>query len=254
MSKSKKLTLNGMHITAITVTILLILGIFGAIAMINNSNSNERIISVTGNAQKSVAPDKAVVYLLIQTTNISAENAKDENAKTSEAVLAALANAGIGSGDIETENYNIYPEYDWSDSKQTLIGYKASNSIKVTTKEFNEVGKIVDASVDSGAWVNYINFELSKDIENKYKAEVMALASQDAKAKAEAIAEGLDKKIGRLISVSASDYNYSPWPLYRMQEASGMTASNDAAKSAVTDISPKDLEVYSSVSVSYKLN
>jgi len=207
-----------------------------------------KTISASGNSQISVVPDEAVVYLLIETRNESAEGAKDQNAWISEKVIAELGRVGLNKEGIETENYNIYPEYDWINGIQRLRGYVASNYIKITLKEFNKVGKVVDASVDSGALINSINFELSNEKMNEYKAMALANASQDAKKKAEAIVAGLGKKLGSLVSISAPEYSYMPYPLYRMEAAEGADV-----KSVATNIHPRNIEVSASVNVVYEI-
>jgi uncharacterized protein YggE len=72
----------------------------------------------------------------------------------------------------------------------------------VTTEDFSNVGNVIDAAVDAGALVSYINFELSVERSNEYKMLVMTNASLDAKQKAEAIASGLGKTVGRLVSIT----------------------------------------------------
>lgn len=234
-----------LNLTVIIAAIIIVIGILIGVYLIKGP-SNEQTISTTGNAQITVAPDQAVVYLSIQTRDKSADKAKDQNAVISEKVLTALDKIGIEKSDIETQNYNINPEYDWNSGTQKIIGYAASNEIKITSKDFSNVGKIVDAAVDAGSLVSYINFELSNEKNNKYKTQVLATASQDAKTKAEAIASGLGKKLGSLVSVSAQDYNYMPYPLFRAEAGASV-------KEAVTDIQPKNLDVTATVSVSYRI-
>lgn len=206
-----------------------------------------RTINVSGNSQISVMPDEVVIYLLIETRNISAQNAKDQNALISEKVLEDLAKIGISKESIETENYNIYLEYDWIGGVQKLKGYVASNYIKITLKEFDKVGKVIDVSVDSGALVNYINFELSNEKMNEYKAMALANASQDAKRKAEAIVFGVGKKLGNVVSISAPEYNYIPYPIYRRE------TGEMEVKQIATNIQPKKIEVTASVNVIYEI-
>ena len=237
-----------LNITAILVVLILVLAGFGGLYWYQGQKSASTISS-NGNAQMQVMPDEVSVSLQIQTKDLSAEVAKNENARISKNVMDALLALGIAKADIETQNYNIYPEYDWSDGTQKLIGYSASNSINVKTKNFDLVGKIVDSSVNAGALVNNINFELSNQKSNEYKTLVLANATQDAKVKAEAIAAGLGKTLGSLVSVSASDYNYMPYPLFARAEG-GM--ASDAMKVA-TDIQPRNIDVSASATVIYKL-
>lgn len=236
--------------TPIIVTIIIVLALGGISAFyFMNQNNTSRTVSATGTAQMSVMPDEAIVYLLIETRNASADAARNMNSEVSSKVLGALYKIGINKSDIETQNYNIYPEYNWSSGSQEIVGYVASNNIQVSSKDFNNVGKIVDASVKAGALVSYINFDLSMAKQNEYKKLVLANASNDAKAKAEAIAEGLGAKLGSLVSVSSSDYNYYPYPLYRSDMAAGVSS----LEKATTDISPQKLDVTGTVTVSYSI-
>lgn len=151
--------------------------------------------------------------------------------------------------DIETINYNIYPEYDWSSGKQESKGYRTTNTLKVTTQYFDDLGAIVDSAVKAGATgIDSINFELSKDKQNEVKREALAKATEDAKLKAEAIANGLGAKLGKLTSVTESSYNYIPYPLFR---GGGDIAA--AEKAVSTNIEPQNLEITASINVVYQI-
>jgi len=234
-----------LNLTVILVTLLVILAVFGLFYMYNASK-DRTTVEAQGVYTKNVQPDQVIVYLTIETKGDSAEKVKDANAITSLKVLTSLKEI-VDEKAIETENYNIYPIYDWSDGKQDLIGYTASNNIGVKIKEFNKTGKIIDAAVNNGAFVNYINFELSQEETNKEKVDVLAKATEDARKKAEAIVAGLGKKVGDVVSVSSSDYNYRPYPLF------ANAGDNAMAKEVATNIQPKSLEVYASVSVVYEI-
>ncbi|MBW3022641.1 SIMPL domain-containing protein [Candidatus Woesearchaeota archaeon] len=232
----------------IVVGILIVLGV-----LLTRVPAYGKTVSATGVYEMSVMPDEAVVYLNIQTRNESAQVAKDKNSKITDDVITALVKLGLDREDIETENFNIYQEYDWEDGKRIERGFVATNTVKVTTTDFEIVGKIVDESVDAGALVNYINFELSNDKSNDYKAQALSGASADAKKKAEAVASGLGKSLGALVSVSSSDYNYQPYPLYRTDMA--VAAEGAAVKAEVQslDLTPKKLDISATVSVTYKI-
>lgn len=211
-------------------------------------NLNGATVSTTGTYETKVTPDQAAVSLQIQTKGPTAEDAKNKNAQIYDDVLTGLIKSGVEMKDIETENYNIYPEYNWSSGYQQIIGYTATNSVKVTTKDFKNVGKIIDAGVDNGASVSYINFELSVGKSNEYKSLVLANASMDAKNKATSIASGLGKKVGKIVSISTSDYNYYPYPLYRSE-----VGGTEDVKSVATNIQPKNLDISASVTVTFKI-
>ena len=100
--------------------------------------------------------------------------------------------------------------------------------------------------------LSYINFELSTQKQNEYKAQALEMAGQDARTKAQAIASGLDKRLGKLVSVSTSDFSYQPWNIYsaRADYSSGDVAE---AKLAATNIQPGSQEVNARINVVYKI-
>jgi len=241
-----------MNWTTIAVVLIVILGFLAAITYLVPKTSSEKTISVTGTAQISVPPDKVLIYLQVQTrSNTSADEAKNLNSNISDAVLTSLLKVGVDRSNIETGGFSVGPEYDWTQDKgQVLKGYVATNSMTVTLTDFNNAGKVVDAAVDSGALVNYINYDLSVAKQNQYKASVLADASRDAKTKAESIAAGLNTPLGSLVSVSSSDYNYMPYPIYRA-EATG--APSVDVKQVATNLPSANIDVSATVSVVYQI-
>ena len=75
---------------------------------------------------------------------------------------------------------------------------------------------------------------------------------KDAKAKAEGIASGVDMRVGNLVSITANEFGYNPWPVYSNRGGALMAEASDA-KMATTNIAPSSQEVSGSVTVSYKL-
>lgn len=242
-----------LNTTAILVSVIIIAGVLLSIWLVSSmfgGSLTGQTIQAMGDAELTAMPDEASVYLQVQTKAKTATEAKDENSKVMEAVLENLDKIGIAKENIETENFNIYEDFDWNEGKQTSKGFVASNNIKISTKDFEIIGKIIDAGADEGALINSINFELSNKQENEYKAMVLAEASQDAKMKAESIAQGLGKDLGDLVSVASSDFGWTPYPVYR-----GMATPADAgeAKAAATNIEPQKLDVTASVTVVYEI-
>jgi uncharacterized protein YggE len=121
----------------------------------------------------------------------------------------------------------------------------------MSTSESDKIGTAIDAGVDAGAAISYINFELSPEKQNQYKSEAIKQAAEDARIKAEALANGVDKELGKLVSVSEGSFGYDPWRVY-----GAVSGASDAAmaKEATTEIQPSEQEVSASVTVVYKLN
>ncbi len=240
------------QITLIIVSAVVLLGLVGFYMISGIMPSN----TVTGNGQASldVQPDLVGVYFNIETNGKTASEAKDANAEIVDNLIFALVKQGFERKQIQTQSYNIYPEYTYINRQRKENGYKAIHSIKVEldVDSLDDVGEVIDAGVDSGALISYISFELTQESQNEYKKQVLELAAEDAHDKAEAIASGLDKKLGRVVSTSDNNFNYYPWRLYEANSLD-VAESGTGAKQAVTSIQPGDRTISASVSVTYKL-
>ena len=232
-----------------TIVIGLIIAII-VIAGIIYSSINTPTVSAQGNSVLKATPDKVSVNVVIEAKNKTAQGAKDMHDKILNEVTLQLLKIGIERKDIKTVNFNIYPEYKWEDGKNEQIGYIARQDIIIETKNFDVVASIVDASIEAGALVSYINFELSDEKQSEYKTQALEEAGKDARKKAEATASGLDKKLGRLVSVQSEEFNYIP---YRYFEATAEGGSTSQAKDAAINLAPRDLDVTATIRVEYKL-
>jgi len=235
-----------------TILVVIIILLVAGFLFYNSSNTEATTINVNGQSTIKAEADEVSVYVGIETTEKTSEESKNANAKISDNVLVVLKTAGIPEGDIETSSYYIYPEYDWSNNKQDLVGYRTSNVLKITTKDFDKVGAIVDSSVDAGATtIQSINFELSQDKQNEVKTQAISKATEDAKVKAEATAQGLNARLGKVKTVTIQDYNYYPFPIYASAEGG---AALDVKEVARTAIQPSSLDVSSTVNVVFEID
>lgn len=251
MDKSIKITL------IISIAVLLAIAFigFGFYKIVNPVSG--QVISVDGSSTVKVNPDLVTINLNIETNGSDAKIAKDANTVILEKLVNSLVAIGFSREDIKTQSMNIYPWQEWDGKKSVDKGYKASHQVTIVlnTSEASLIADVIDASVDSGALLSYINFELSDAKQSEYKAQALRQAGEDARTKALAIAEGLKMKIGsKPVSVSTSDFGYSPWNVY---SSAGMARDQisyaEDAKLAVTNIVPGEQTVYGNIKVTYKL-
>lgn len=240
---------NSIKITLIIVGTVLLLAVIGA-GIYFNAHPGQTISS-NGVAVVKAKPDLVAVYFNVQTNGSTSKEATDKNAEIVDNAITALVKLGFERNNISTENFNVYPDYSWRNSKQEFLGYTATHSLKVefSTDNSDKIGSAIDAGVNAGAGISYINFELSQGLQNQYKAQALQQATEDARVKAEGIASGLGKKLGKVVSVSSSQFDYYPWPVYA---ASGV-ANAAEAKAATTNIQPGQQDISGQVAVVFAL-
>jgi len=208
-----------------------------------DDNKEDATIRVSGESQIEVEPDIAYIYIEIETEGSTAEEAKKRNNKLSEDVMEALEFTYIK--DIETDSFNVRKTNSWEVTN--LRQYVATNVLKITTDDIDWVDQIVDKAINNGATgIRRIYYELSEDREEEIKKKALKRASENAYEKAVAIAEGLDKEIGNLISVEESEFRYMPYKY--------ATFDFVAEGNAETNILPEDLEVTASITLVYNIN
>ena len=216
--------------------------------VINTNQFQQNAVSVSADSIVETEPDKAEIYVKIETFAEKASDAKNENSKISDSVRKALKGYGIKDADMETSSFFLNPKYryDPDSGESTLEGYTLTNVIKVTTKDVNNAGRIVDASVDAGAnGIDFVRFGLSKEKEKEISGQALGEAAKSAKDKASILAKSLGVSLGKVISIQESSFSIMPY------DYSPMKLSAEAA--VRTEISPQKVEVTAHVAVAYEI-
>lgn len=241
---------NAIAMTAIISGIVLVIALV-ALFVFKPVSANGQTVNVQGIAEVKAMPDLVGIYLNVQANGETSAEAQAQIDEIFEELLVELLKLGLDRKDIVTESYSVNQDYDWTEEGRVDKGYVANHrvSIKLGINDTALMSLVLDEATEAGATVNYLNFELTQESQNKYKAEAMKLAAEDARIKAESVAEGFDKKVGKLVSVNVNDFGYYPWRMYdsaEMMDAAG-------AKTAVANIQPGEEEISATVSAVYKL-
>lgn len=237
---------------SLIITVVIVAAVLLGVNMILTSlNPNTDTVNVQGNARISVVPDLVSVNFAVETKGKTSIEAKDANSKILNQLIQNLENEGFDRSEIETMNFNIYQDYTWNNGERKENGFKATHSVRVEVdaEDTQLLSKVVDRGVDAGAMVNNINFELTIAKQNEAKAQALKLAAQDAKLKAESLAAGFDKKLGKLVSTSTNDFGYRPWNVY----SAGAKMDMAVVEEAVSNIQPTEQDVSVTVSAVYKI-
>jgi uncharacterized protein len=245
-------------ITSIIAGVILIIALVALTMFSSILPSSKNTITVEGIANVEATPDLLTVYFNIETINDTAVEAKDENNDILEKLILELAMNGFTRDELKTQSFDVYPNYEWTNDKRIQKGYKATHSLKIelSSEDFDDASEVIDAGVNSGAGISYINFELSQELQNQYKAQALELASEDATIKAEAVVSGLNKNLGKLISVSVSDFGYYPWNVYTAEMDSAGSYNKESAELArqsVANITPSEQDITARVSATFKI-
>lgn len=204
-------------------------------------------ITVVGDSQTKVAPDTAQITFSVVTQNAQALNAQQENAKKSEAVKLAIEAATQNANpEIKTGDYNLNPEQDYYSGKMPkILGYEVKNTVVVSIKDLTQVGAVIDAATKAGAnSVEGIRFVLGET--SPAQGDALSLATKQAMAKAESIAQSLNGRIVRVVeSIEGGAPNLSAPEGYTSNTMMSMNSSSSS--SYTTPVQAGSLNVRSQV-------
>jgi uncharacterized protein YggE len=213
-------------------------------------NTSLRPPSVTaqGEAVITAEPDQAQIDIGVLTQARTAPDAAKENAEKLSRVLAQIKKLLGKADEVKTTGYSLNPNYRYPQGgKPEITGYTAANVLQIKTANLAGVGKLIDASMQSGA--NQIN-RLVFTLKDEHSAQVQALrmAAQKAQSKAEEMAGSLGLKVVRILSLTENERGVRPI----IAQTRGMQAEA-LASAAPTQVEAGTLEVRSSVTLTAEI-
>lgn len=162
-------------------------------------------ISVSGAGEVTGKPDTLTLSLGISALRPSVQQAVADSAALTDALIASLKSNGVADKDIQTTNYSIHPEYDYSNNQQTIKGYRVSNQVQAKLRDLPKAGSIIDAATAQGGndvTVNGLSFSLEANQQLLVAAREQAWA--DAEGKANQLASLAGVSLGRPTSIVES--------------------------------------------------
>ena len=211
---------------------------------ITQSISGTRL-DITATGEVARVPDIAIITAGVVTKSASAGGALQEAAARMQRVRTALKSAGVDDRDIQTSNINLNPDYRYENNQPpVIVGYSASNNVRVRFRDVARAGKILDALVRQGA--NQINGPtLTVDKPEAALDEARAKAIAAGRAKAELYARSLGLRVARVVSVSENESFSPPPPMPVMMAA--------RAEAADTKIDPGEQKLQVNVAMTFEL-
>lgn len=176
-------------------------------------------VSVVGRGEVAYTPDIAKVNIGVQVDKAAvADAALKRLNETVDKTIEAISKLGIDKKDIQTQNYSLYPEYNYIENNSSIAGYSANQGLTITIRNISEeadlVSKVIGAATSAGAnQINNVSFEASNLETLKQEARIKAI--NDAKSKAvqlsSAVGIKLDKIVGWWENFVQSPDTYYPY-------------------------------------------
>ena len=232
--------------------VILAVSFFSFIAI---AETQHHVIAVNGLAERTIEPNMVILRVESWAKATSAKKAQEQQALQFTNFKKSLEKFKIKKEDIQTESYNVNPEYvyDQKTRNNRIDGYRVSHSIVVTYRKVDDAGQFLDEVVTSKGETSGINVNgVSWDSDKKAEVELSALgdAVRNAKKRADELAEAAKVKIKGVHKIQHLSYN-APVSRPYMAKAAMMEMSADAAP---TEVSGGQIKVTVEVNLEYEID
>ncbi|NJK80876.1 MAG: SIMPL domain-containing protein [Chloroflexaceae bacterium] len=169
-----------------------------------------RQITVVGSGDIAAAPDTVQVEIGVETLAPTTAEAIAQNNTQTQAVIERLTALGIERRDIQTRNFNMYAQY--GEDGREITGYNVSNIVSVVIRDLEQAGTLLDEVVQVGANRIYgITFRV--DDPSALLEQARDEAIQDARAKAERLAQASGAGLGQVLVITENIGAAPPMPM-----------------------------------------
>jgi uncharacterized protein len=173
--------------------------------------ANPREVTVVGSGQVQGVPDTLTADVGIEFTAPDVTTAMNQTNDRQQAVINAVAGAGVDRKDISTTEVSLQPQYD--NAGGTITGYRAGNSIRVKIHPADSASHVLAVIVGAGSdatRINSVSYSIADD--SQLVKDARTRAFQDAKNRAEQYAQLSGLKLGKIISISEASGGAAPVP------------------------------------------
>ena len=183
-----------------------------------NISAQSSSVTVEGNAEISVVPDRANLNLAVELNGRNLSSMTTRVAETIDAFLTITDGLSINRSDVMTSGVNINPRYRYENKtgRRIFDGYNVSRSIQVDLQNIDLLGSIIERSTGQG--INNIAapiFRFSQ--EDQVIQSLHTLAVQDAMKRAEALVDPLNASLGKALKIDASSNQSISPPMMEMR-------------------------------------
>jgi len=231
--------------------VLLACSVLGPTAGYAQDASSPRTIRISGEGTVRVEPDQATVRFGVVTQDDDPEVAREENAAAASRAMNAIRELGIADRKMRMETLRLQPrrEYNRQTRSYEERGFEAVRQVVVEVDDLEQLPTLITRIVQRGAnRLDGINYDVAD--REAVRQEALRAAAQQARAKAQLLAEALGAQVGPPRQITEQDFSF-PRPQFRIEQAAAM-AKADAAPEPDA-YAAGEIEVTATVQVTFDL-
>jgi uncharacterized protein YggE len=221
-------------------------------------------IEVEGHGQVVAVPDTATFTVTVEDTAADVATAQSKATAQGNAIVNYLEGQGVDATDIQTTDYEINPQYSYSQSacpdiandsgvpvycppgKQVMTGYQVSETLTVKVTDTSKAGTLLAGVGSQGASsVSGLTFTVSDQDTLQEQAQQQAIA--EAQGKAQALAKSLGVQIVGVVGFNENNGTQGVMPL------AFAAASNGAVSAPAPEIQTGQNTISDDVTIAYEI-
>lgn len=244
----------------ILFTVLVILLVYGVVFLgtlirnnmekfyyIGHAEKSERTMVIDAQGKVTIKPDIAVTTMGMVAEAPTVAEAQKKNTDVMNKLIEKLKGLGIEAKDIQTVNYNVYPQYDYTQTDgQKLKGYQVSQNVTVKIRNLDNANKVLALAGEVGA-NNVSGLSFTVDDREVFKNQALEQALQKVHQKALIRSRALGVQL-----VGVMSYNE-----YEGDQPTGyggpMVKAMDSMAGAVPSVESGSTEITMNVTVTYEI-
>lgn len=187
-----------------------------------------RTVSVSGEGEASVKPDRARLTLAVEKLDPDLKKAESEVNRIVREYLSEAKALGAKDEQLSTSGVSIHPEYVWPEGgrERKFTGYRVSRQIEIRVENLDRLGDFILRATRAG--VNQVNPpELESSKRSELERQALVKAAQDARARAQALAETLGVRLGAAYRITEARAGIAPVPQMKAMRAEAADAGTE---------------------------
>ena len=210
---------------------------------IGKAEKMERTISVEAEGKVTVTPNIAITTMGMAAEGKTVAEAQQKNTDVMNKLLDKVKALGVDKADVQTTNYNIYPNYDYTDGKQIIRNYAVNQSVTIKIRDLTKANQVLALAGEVGA-NNVSGLQFTVDDRDTYKEKARQEALKQIAAKRDALAASLGVRLRSIVTYNEYEVTGGSADAYKNY---GMGGTPEAVSSPALESGSNEVVVHVTV-------